>query len=127
MVARTANATTVWLPVDFWGASQMAVSTMKTVKARHLLQMVSRLWNFLINEFKIEILLLQYFCFPQSYFTKRNIKRICTFWLYLSYLGIFRSVKFRMNLRGHRFSQNANQKFWGFLPYPLINFQGRNP
>ena len=31
-----------------------------------------------------------------------------------------------MNLWGHYFSQNANQKFEGFLPYPLINFQGRN-
>ena len=31
-----------------------------------------------------------------------------------------------MNLWGHRFSQNANQKLPGFLPYPLINFQGRN-
>jgi hypothetical protein len=28
--------------------------------------------------------------------------------------------------RGHRFSQNANQKLPRFLPYPLINFQGRN-
>ena len=27
-----------------------------------------------------------------------------------------------MNLWGHRFSQNANQKFEGFLPYFLINF-----
>ena len=35
-----------------------------------------------------------------------------------------KSVNFRMNLWGHRFSQNANQKL---LPYPLINFQGRNP
>ena len=32
-----------------------------------------------------------------------------------------------MNLWGHRFSQNANQKFEGFLLYPLINFQSRNP
>ena len=31
-----------------------------------------------------------------------------------------------MNLWGHRFSQNASQKFEGFLPYPLINFQSRN-
>ena len=31
-----------------------------------------------------------------------------------------------MNLWGHRFSQNANQKFEGFLPCPLINFKGRN-
>ena len=29
-----------------------------------------------------------------------------------------------MNLWDHHFSQNANQKFKGFLPYPLINFQG---
>ena len=36
-----------------------------------------------------------------------------------------RSVKFRMNLWGHRFSQNPNQKLQRFLPYPLINFQGR--
>ena len=36
----------------------------------------------------------------------------------------WRSVKFRINLWGHRFSKNANQKFKGFLPYPLINFQG---
>ena len=36
------------------------------------------------------------------------------------------SVRFRMNLWGHRFSQNASQKFEGFLPYPLIKFQGRN-
>ena len=27
------------------------------------------------------------------------------------------SVKFRMNLGGHHFSQNANQKLQGFLPY----------
>ena len=40
---------------------------------------------------------------------------------------IYRSVKFRKNLWGHGFSQNANQKLPGFLPYPLINFQGRNP
>ena len=35
----------------------------------------------------------------------------------------------KVNLWGNRFSQNANQKFEGFLPYPLINFQGegRNP
>ena len=32
-----------------------------------------------------------------------------------------------MNSRGHHFSQNANQKFEEFLPYPLINFQGKNP
>ena len=31
-----------------------------------------------------------------------------------------------MNLWGHRFSQNANQKLSRFLPYPLINFHGRN-
>ena len=31
-----------------------------------------------------------------------------------------------MNLWGHRFSLNANQKFEGFLPYPLIIYQGRN-
>ena len=37
-----------------------------------------------------------------------------------------RSVEFKMNLWGHRFSQNANQKSIRFLPYPLINFQGRN-
>ena len=29
-----------------------------------------------------------------------------------------RSLKFRMNLWGHRFSQNANHKLQGFLPYP---------
>ena len=28
-----------------------------------------------------------------------------------------------MNSWGHRFSQNGNQKFEGFLPYLLINFQ----
>ena len=32
-----------------------------------------------------------------------------------------------MNLWGHRFSQNANQKLQEFLLCPLINFQGRNP
>ena len=32
-----------------------------------------------------------------------------------------------MNLWGHRFSQKTNPKFEGFLPCPLINFQGRNP
>ena len=37
-----------------------------------------------------------------------------------------RSIKLRMNLWGHRFSQNTNQKLTIFLPYPLINFQGRN-
>ena len=31
-----------------------------------------------------------------------------------------------MNLWGHRFSQNTNQKLQRFLPYPLINSQGRN-
>ena len=31
-----------------------------------------------------------------------------------------------MNLWGHRFFQNANQNLQRFLPYPLINFQGRN-
>ena len=28
-----------------------------------------------------------------------------------------------MNLWDHRFSQNADQKFEGFLPFPLINFR----
>ena len=31
--------------------------------------------------------------------------------------GPKRSVKFRMNFWGHRFSQNSNQKLQGFLPY----------
>ena len=31
-----------------------------------------------------------------------------------------------MNLWGHRFSQNANQKISRFLSYPLISFQNRN-
>ena len=31
-----------------------------------------------------------------------------------------------MNFCSHHFFQNANQTFEGFLPYPLINFQGRN-
>ena len=31
-----------------------------------------------------------------------------------------------MNLWGHLFSQNASQKLPRFLPYPLINVQGRN-
>ena len=31
-----------------------------------------------------------------------------------------------MNLWGHHFFQNANQKLQRFLPYPLITFQGRN-
>ena len=31
-----------------------------------------------------------------------------------------------MNLWGHCFSKNANQKLPRCLPYPLINFQGRN-
>ena len=31
-----------------------------------------------------------------------------------------------MNLWGHRFSQNPNQKLQRVLPYPLINFQGRS-
>ena len=31
-----------------------------------------------------------------------------------------------MNLWGHCFSQIANQEVPRFLPYPLINFQGRN-
>ena len=32
-------------------------------------------------------------------------------------LEYYRSVKFRMNLGGHRFSQNTNQKISRFLPY----------
>ena len=54
------------------------------------------------------------------------------FWIFRRYLlkslnlVSLRSVKFRMNLWGHRFSQNANQKLPRFLPYPLINFQGKN-
>ena len=31
-----------------------------------------------------------------------------------------------MNIWGHRFFQNPNQKLQRFLPYPLVNFQGRN-
>ena len=31
-----------------------------------------------------------------------------------------------MNLWGHPFSQNANMNTAWFLPYPVINFQGRN-
>ena len=31
-----------------------------------------------------------------------------------------RSVKFKMNLWGHHFSQNANQKFKGFMPWKFI-------
>ena len=31
-----------------------------------------------------------------------------------------------MNWWGHRLSKNPNQKLQRFLPYPLINFQGRN-
>ena len=35
-----------------------------------------------------------------------------------SHIGrLEKSVKFWMNLWGHRFSQNANQKLQGFLPY----------
>ena len=40
-------------------------------------------------------------------------------------ISLKRSVKFKMNLWGHRFSQNANQKFCPTLY--LINFQPRNP
>ena len=31
--------------------------------------------------------------------------------------SIKRSIKFRIHLWGHRFSQNSNQKFYRFLPY----------
>ena len=37
-----------------------------------------------------------------------------------------RSVKFRINLWGHCFSQNPNQTLQRFLPYLLINFHSRN-
>ena len=40
--------------------------------------------------------------------------------------NMWRSVKFRINLRGHHFSQNSYQKLPRILPYTLINFQGRN-
>ena len=34
--------------------------------------------------------------------------------------------KGQLNLWGHCFFQNPNQKLQRFLPYPVINFQGRN-
>ena len=57
---------------------------------------------------------------------KKNSSRICAdFWSE----KLLRWIKVQLEMIewGHRFSQNANQKLLGFLPYPFINFQGRNP
>ena len=39
---------------------------------------------------------------------------------------IYRSVKFKMNLWGHRFSQNANLESQGFLPYQTNKDHSQN-
>ena len=81
--------------------------------------------------------MMKFFAYSTNFLRQKSVVKFLGIFEFLSiwrqgkillrFPDLKRSIKFIMNLWGHRFSQNANQKFEGFLPYPLINFQGRNP